>query len=1043
MNPMSVFRIKLFTLVCVALIAGTFSACGEDSTPFRDVENEISTAESSSSEKISGKKVSSSSLESNVDIKEGPVSRTDSIDVSEYDDNEIIKDKQSEKVYELLVSGINVWMAENLDYKPNHPISTCYDYADSLCRDYGRLYSSKQRDDITCPEGYQLPKASDWRLLLESKDDYKPQFAGKCNQISGKPLECIAIKDTSYYLTQDDSIVVLPKKGTWKVVKNSSKIFTSVRCIKHLSIIEKKKDLPKCNNDYSQRTVYVIENDSAYKCQSSEWKYAKTYSVCKDGEKYLYKGKSDSLYSCKNGMWHIADLSDINRPCLDENRHKDVTLSGYRYACTDTGWAKLPYPASVLGECYLEHFGVIAKADSVNTFVCRNTGLWTSAGPVDVFGKCNKDRDGSIVTLDTMEYFCTMKYDGRWNRRDDDAVTKEHGFCTDERYNEKQVTHDQYYLCGSDNRWIRKDNFDYFDKCDTTLWDSVGFVGSLEYLCNRYLKKWQTVPHMSFEEFENEIGCTPKVYGKIYSRKYSGEKYICKVNSNLLYQFLIPSETELKYGICGRDTAFSISESDSVTYVCQSGSWSKRVLNKYEIKFGICPRDTTYFIVEDTLVYTCRNGSWSSRKLSALEYKLGICPRDTTYEVLENMYVYTCKNGTWSEQKLSECESKFGKCTKDSNYVKLKDKTGCFCESGAWKQRVLESVEINYEICRQGVNYIIFDNRYTYTCKNGDITKYTTTKSDRNDVFGKCQSSTHGIDTVYYGQRFVCDIVASDEWIQYGILDTLAGSHCTETINNKEVKLNDTTYFTCTHTVFGYEWKQQYMSERMSVCVKDKEGAIETNGLTRSVCRNSKWVPADTFHVTDSRDGNEYAVITIAGKTWMAEPLAYVPEGQQIFVIGKKYPVESVNRGQVVFYPWAVAMGLDRKYDSTYAGDLFKDKAMVQGICMDGWHLPNLDEISELDKVIKKNFRNYVKLFEDKDIVGIHFIKTNSRQIYQNSETGIDSLGIVSNSEVEHVWTSQEQGYSKAYEACFTEDYQISAAVSKLQVFPVRCVKDD
>ena len=1039
MNPMNLFRMKLFALACVALFACTFSACGEDSSSSQDVENEISNEKSSSSVK----KVSSSSLESNVDIKEGPVSNTDTIDVSEYDDNDIIKDKQSERVYELLVSGINSWMVENLDYKPNHPISTCYDYADSLCRDYGRLYSSKQREDISCPEDYQLPKASEWRLLLESKVDHKPQFAGKCNQTSGKPLECIAIKDTSYYLTQDDSIVVLPKKGTWKVVKNSSKIFTSVRCIKHLSIIEKKKDLPKCNNDYSQRTVYVIENDSAYKCQSSEWKYAKTYSVCKDGEKYLYKGKSDSLYSCKNGMWHIADLSDINRPCLDENRHKDVTLSGNRYACTDTGWAKLPYPASVLGECYLEHFGVIAKADSMNTFVCRNTGLWTSAGPVDVFGKCNKDRDGSIVTLDSMEYFCTMKYDGRWNRRDDDAVTKEHGFCTDERYNEKQVTHDQYYLCGSDNRWIRKDNFDYFDKCDTALWDSVGFVGSLEYLCNRYLKKWQTVPHMSFEELEKEIGCTPKVYGKIYTRKSGGDKYICKLNSKTQYQFLTPSETELKYGICGRDTAFHISESDSITYVCQSGSWSKRVLDKNEIKFGICPRDTTYFIVEDTLVYTCRNGSWSSRKLSALEYKLGICPRDTTYEVLENMYVYTCKNGTWSEQKLSECESKFGKCTKDSNYVKLKDKTGCFCENGTWKQRVLESVEINYEICRQGVNYIIFDNRYTYTCKNGDITKYTTTKSDRNDVFGKCQSSTHGIDTVYYGQRFVCDIVASDEWIQYGILDTLAGSHCTEAINDKEVKLNDTTYFTCTHTVFGYEWKQQYMSERMSNCNKDKEGAIETNGLTRSVCRNSKWVPADTFHVTDSRDGNEYAAITIAGKTWMAEPLAYVPEGQQVFVIGKKYPVESVNRGQVVFYPWAVAMGLDRKYDSTYAGDLFKDKAMVQGICMDGWHLPNQDEVSELDKAITRNFRNNSKLFEDEDIVGIHFIKTQSWQIYRNSETGIDSLSVVTNNEVEHVWTSKEQGYTKAFESCFTEDYQISVAVSKLQVFPVRCVKDD
>ena len=117
MNPMSMLKMKLFAFVFVALVAGTFSACGDDSSSSQYAENEISNEKSSSS----GKKVSSSSSESNVDIKEGPVSKTDSIDVSEYDENEIVKDEQSERTYNLLVSGLNVWTVENIDKKPVHP----------------------------------------------------------------------------------------------------------------------------------------------------------------------------------------------------------------------------------------------------------------------------------------------------------------------------------------------------------------------------------------------------------------------------------------------------------------------------------------------------------------------------------------------------------------------------------------------------------------------------------------------------------------------------------------------------------------------------------------------------------------------------------------------------------------------------------------------------------------------------------------------------------------------------------------------------------
>ena len=154
----------------------------------------------------------------------------------------------------------------------------------------------------------------------------------------------------------------------------------SVRCVKEKSIVEKEKELPKCTDAYKGRTVFVIEKDSAYTCKKGEWEYAAGYSACKDGEKYVYSSKEkDLLYTCTEGMWHVATLDDIDKPCIDENRHKNVVFNGNRYACSKTGWVELEYPASELGECYSEIFGTVTKSDSNRTYICKNTGNWEFA----------------------------------------------------------------------------------------------------------------------------------------------------------------------------------------------------------------------------------------------------------------------------------------------------------------------------------------------------------------------------------------------------------------------------------------------------------------------------------------------------------------------------------------------------------------------------------------------------------------------------------------------------------------------------------------
>jgi len=99
----------------------------------------------------------------------------------------------------------------------------------------------------------------------------------------------------------------------------------------------------------------------------------------------------------------------------------------------------------------------------------------------------------------------------------------------------------------------------------------------------------------------------------------------------------------------------------------------------------------------------------------------------------------------------------------------------------------------------------------------------------------------------------------------------------------------------------------------------------------------------------DSRDGQVYRTVRIGKQNWMAENLAYMPaDGHGAWA--QEGGTDSTEK-YGLHYSWTTAM----KLDDVWAHRAWPGSdSLHQGICPDGWHLPNYAEWEELALFVER-----------------------------------------------------------------------------------------
>ena len=241
-------------------------------------------------------------------------------------------------------------------------------------------------------------------------------------------------------------------------------------------------------------------------------------------------------------------------------------------------------------------------------------------------------------------------------------------------------------------------------------------------------------------------------------------------------------------------------------------------------------------------------------------------------------------------------------------------------------------------------------------------------------------------------------------------------------------------------------------AEESSSSVKTSSSSFEPRAVP---CKTETEDNCEYGSLTDERDGKTYKTVKIYKTWWMVENLDYADSVKTPSLKGKSWcyaddPENCSKYGRL--YTWAAAIdSVKFATDAENPQDCGDGKScknilpdVVQGICPDGWHLPDYDDFSGLlpdvggysiAGSLLKSKSGWKEGGNGKDVYGFNVLPAGIRL----EDGSFDGLG-----EGTDFWSVTETDLNSAHSLYFYYEYEYAGVgfYEKGDAFSVRCVKD-
>lgn len=194
-----------------------------------------------------------------------------------------------------------------------------------------------------------------------------------------------------------------------------------------------------------------------------------------------------------------------------------------------------------------------------------------------------------------------------------------------------------------------------------------------------------------------------------------------------------------------------------------------------------------------------------------------------------------------------------------------------------------------------------------------------------------------------------------------------AFEECTEDNLGKmdSMYVNQTVYY---YVCYFQKWNDATDNEiyLKKSCTRKNHGEVVIDGRGLKYICASDWRLATIYDeetidytnpdidyktFTDNRNGKTYKIVDIGTQTWFAQNLSYDTDSITGASCKAAEPINCEKGGTL--YLWTTAVALPQKYQNEKAKGLLEDP--VQGICPEGWRIPNKKDWETLDIYVEKN----------------------------------------------------------------------------------------